>query len=257
MSDSDSALECIQAVKKMIAVSESNKALLDDYNTNTINQYNENLRLWNIKRQNNQDQLFRWQNRTGEYQIYADSKTQKTNEERLWNNCVSWLDTSPGHHNDWCVNDIGPGWYHSGQAGVCSPGFGKGICKRTPDQVNIEDQDYQNVKPALFNEPKPLYPPQPGLNPLGSITCCSSSVAVENSQLTNVGIEQLNTCINEKKTETSPDTSVPPSTVSSSPSTVSSSLFSNINQWYIIGFVIIIMIIMSSSSILFISFNLQ
>ena len=46
-----------------------------------------------------------------------------------WNNCVGWLDTNPGKHDDWCRNDKGQNWSHVGQDGAgCSKGFGKGVC---------------------------------------------------------------------------------------------------------------------------------
>lgn len=51
-------------------------------------------------------------------------------ERRAWNNCVVWGETTPGKHDDWCMNDIGPGWKHVGQEGAgCAKGWGKGICE--------------------------------------------------------------------------------------------------------------------------------
>jgi hypothetical protein len=50
---------------------------------------------------------------------------------RPWNNCVAWLETTPGRHDDWCANDFGTGWKHVGQdGGGCTPGFGKGTCSK-------------------------------------------------------------------------------------------------------------------------------
>lgn len=46
-----------------------------------------------------------------------------------WGNCVVWGETQAGKHDDWCVNDFGPGWTHTGQGGDnCAPGWGKGDC---------------------------------------------------------------------------------------------------------------------------------
>ena len=51
------------------------------------------------------------------------------NVAKQWNNCVSWNDTTAGRHNDWCANDHGGGWYHSGAIGNCTSGYGRGECK--------------------------------------------------------------------------------------------------------------------------------
>ncbi|MGL5934761.1 MAG: hypothetical protein ACRCZI_03960 [Cetobacterium sp.] len=54
-------------------------------------------------------------------------------ESKTWNNCVSWSDTTPGWHNDWCVSDIGANWQHTGQVqDDCIWGQGKGVCTYIP-----------------------------------------------------------------------------------------------------------------------------
>lgn len=56
---------------------------------------------------------------------------EKVWEKRPWNNCVPWAETSATKHDDWCTNDVGPGWKHIGQDGAgCTKGFGKGVCGR-------------------------------------------------------------------------------------------------------------------------------
>jgi hypothetical protein len=50
--------------------------------------------------------------------------------EKPWFSCVAWGETEAGKHNDWCANDHGQGWKHTGQInGGCTLGFGKGLCK--------------------------------------------------------------------------------------------------------------------------------
>jgi len=46
-----------------------------------------------------------------------------------WKICVAWVETTPGKHHDWCVNDLGHGFKHVGQdKGACAQGYGRGIC---------------------------------------------------------------------------------------------------------------------------------
>jgi hypothetical protein len=46
-----------------------------------------------------------------------------------WHHCVTWGQTAPGSHDDWCKSDFGPAFKHVGrQKAACPPGFGKGVC---------------------------------------------------------------------------------------------------------------------------------
>ena len=66
--------------------------------------------------------------------LTVSAGTVQSNVNQRWNNCVPWLETSPGKHDDWCQNDLqmyGGTWKHTGQTGEgCSPGFGFGLCTK-------------------------------------------------------------------------------------------------------------------------------
>lgn len=48
-----------------------------------------------------------------------------------WKNCVPWVETEPGKHNDFCQGEFGKEWKHTGRfKGGCSIDEGKGICSR-------------------------------------------------------------------------------------------------------------------------------
>jgi hypothetical protein len=181
---------CQQALILAKATVDKNTEILA-LNTTANNKYQADLSLYS----NYVTKLVQWTNKTGSYSNWQADMTRLTNEERPWNNCVDWLDTSAGKHDDYCVNDIGVGWYHAGQTGDgCSLGFGKGLCKRTASQVNID----LNADGYISTQPIPVLNPSPATVtptiPQGNITCCNNLINVTNSLLQSVDITQQSTC---------------------------------------------------------------
>lgn len=55
--------------------------------------------------------------------------TTKKQSIKPWKNCVPWDETESGKHDDFCQNDLGEGWKHTGRfKGGCGENEGKGIC---------------------------------------------------------------------------------------------------------------------------------
>jgi hypothetical protein len=141
------------------------------------------------------DNVKQWTDKTGNYSKWQADKIRLTNDALPWNNCVPWSDTSAGKHDDYCVNDIGIGWYHGGQTGNgCSIGFGKGLCKRTDAKINadLETDGYIAEQPIPIQKPILLLDKE--LIKQGNITCCSNIINVNDSLLQNVDITQASTC---------------------------------------------------------------
>lgn len=124
--------------------SESLSKSLTDYETALATYVQKNADNSN-RQQKRQD----WENLVGNFSDLIQIKSDLKTEAHNWNSCMAWSDTSPGHHNDWCEHDVGQGWYHAGQdGGGCTKGFGKGVCKRTQDQVERDfAQSHNNRKP--------------------------------------------------------------------------------------------------------------
>lgn len=55
----------------------------------------------------------------------------KIQKIKPWKNCVPWDEAEAGKHDDFCQNDLGEGWKHTGRfKGGCGADEGKGICSK-------------------------------------------------------------------------------------------------------------------------------
>ena len=117
---------------------------------------------YNAKKEEYVQKLDRWEKRIGEYEHYETKKKTLSDEKRIWVNCTLWDDARNRQHDDYCVNDFGPGWYHSkidATQGVCLLGSGQGVCKRTDARVmaDLDGQGYTRDKP-IFSLQEPIKP---------------------------------------------------------------------------------------------------
>lgn len=117
----------------------------------------------------------RWKNKSGEYSKWGDRLKNIQDEIKVWNNCVAWSGIF-GHH-DWCQQDTGFGTQISAGQHGCLKGWGKGECKRTPDQVEkqMTEEGYYRDEPSIR--------PKPSSIPNTNIQCCSqifSDISVTN-----------------------------------------------------------------------------
>jgi hypothetical protein len=181
---------CKKALILAKATTDKNTEILA-LNTTARLKYQSDLDLYNKYL----DNVKQWTDKTGNYSKWQTDKIRLTNDALPWSNCVPWPDTSAGKHDDYCVNDIGVGWYHGGQTGNgCSIGFGKGLCKRTDAKINIdlETDGYISAQPIPIQ--KPMLLPDKELIKQGNITCCDNIINVNDSLLQNVDITQASTC---------------------------------------------------------------
>jgi hypothetical protein len=134
------------------------------------NAYDTQNKLYQAYQQQYQD----WSNNRGQYANFGDRINQLTNEQKTWNNCVTWDQTSAHRHDDWCQNDVGQGWTHAGQTGGgCAWGWGKGVCQRTSDYVNsIVNTEKAAVEPARVSPPQQ----QPNAPSNNNIQCCTQLI---------------------------------------------------------------------------------
>jgi len=191
----DNSRSCKELADKAIASLDSNQYLKEDYINNKIPQYENQDREWNRKKKEYDDNLYNWTQRTGAYSRFETQRINLASEKRSWNNCVGWNETSAGKHNDWCINDVGQGWEHTGQEGSCSLGLGKGLCQRTPEKVKADMPEYYgSARPVPFTETQPVRPPNPPYVTVPPVTCCSNMTNVIGSTLTSSNINQLNEC---------------------------------------------------------------
>lgn len=87
-----------------------------------------------------------------------------------WNHCVLW--TGVYGHDDWCSNDISPGWVQVGAGQYdCAYGSGRGNCSPGPSAIAVFNSTW------LANNPEPQAPsPVPAFAekpPTVNISCCS------------------------------------------------------------------------------------
>lgn len=115
-------------------------------------------------------------------------------EERIWNNCVSWGNANDWKHDDWCHKDTQMDVHDHGTGG-CTPGFGKGVCKWSENQVYIMSR--QNCNDRQIADP--VQPQLTGLKQMDTTTlninCCNNIMDITGSDISSSIIEQSNSCI--------------------------------------------------------------
>ena len=195
LQDAEQSLNlCQKSLSDLQAMQQYNQGVVD-YNNNINTQYAAALAAWNQQKtqvdQNNN-------NATANYNSCRyNTNNNLYNDTHVWNNCILW--NNVGGHDDWCSNDLGGSWNEigSGQYG-CALGQGKGLCRRTQDQINM-----------IVNQqcPQPnyqSYPQQPIEGALKSqnttpvqINCCTNISTVVGSNVSGTSIDQANNCINQ------------------------------------------------------------
>lgn len=141
---------------------------------------------WRIREKRARDDQKSWDKRKEE--IFNSNQ-----ESKEWNNCVATWDADAGRHDDWCRNDFGEGWYHSGKSGYRCGLMNKGICSKTDDkrvreaiaQVKREWGD----RPSDFaeREPKQENFPLADQNQTSiNLNCCSNYMNVTGNAKQNI-----------------------------------------------------------------------
>jgi hypothetical protein len=75
--------------------------------------------------------LRRTEGYAGEVSVkYEVHHVMHTRKRRTWIDCVPWVQTTAGKHDERCINDLGPSSRHVAQETAgCRQGFGKGVCE--------------------------------------------------------------------------------------------------------------------------------
>ena len=249
---------CEEGIALMKAQQKANQVLVDDYN--------KNLTAWEAKK-STADTTWASENSTRikaqeQWDANVSAKAEeKRKDEQIWNNCAIWDETSAGKHTNWCVNDKGEGWYHSGQAGQagCPKGQGKGMCKKDDALRLREAKSELGARPVNYQEPKfsETKPTTPSQNQTAiNVACCANVLNVVGSDVTDSNIQQQNDCAKDLKAKaagTPPPAGTPAGTskVVKSTSTPVSSAKPNRRMLMVIVLVIISLILSSCSSGLF------
>ena len=222
LQDAEQSLNlCQKSLSDLQAMQQYNQDVVN-YNNNINIQYEAALAAWNQQKaqvdQNNN-------NATANYNSCRyNTNNNLYNDTHVWNNCILW--NNVGGHDDWCSNDLGGSWNEigAGQYG-CAWGQGKGLCRRTQDQINM-----------IVNQqcPQPnyqSYPQQPIEGALKSqnttpvqINCCTNISTIVGSNVSGTSIDQANNCINQLGSQINNIKSQPTPTPKSS---LFSSLFSS------------------------------
>lgn len=246
---------CESGVNEAKALMDRNKHKIDYYNTVEIPAYNKAYEEWKNRKSINDAKKINWRDLNGDYAWLTTKKQELTDEIKHWRDCTGpWNRVQDETHNDWCENDIGPGWYHfrdGSKHNACAWFFGiptqwNGACKRRPERVDQEINALKGPEP-IFTEIPPIIPTQPQIENPVSISCCANISQVFGSDVSDT--QMLQKCeyqINSKIQEiaSTPAPALPSSTVPALPSEAPSSPQ---NSYWI--FIIVLIIIFISSSI--------
>ena len=107
---------------------------------------------------------------------------------------------------------IGFGKHEGGSGSGCWPGFGKGVCKRTDDQVHnaAYNQTISEVgnRPGPFTEPEPIdeqgdYYHQSPIQMTANISCCANLVNIQGTgkNIAQSCQQSLDQAINTKESQ--------------------------------------------------------
>lgn len=136
-----------------------------------VDKYNNDLKRHEEYKREQQE----WDGNYGRYAYFSDRYNQIKGETKLWRDCVPWIDTTAGRHDDWCESTGGEGWHHTGQNGdsPCLPGFGRGVCTRTLDEVNrVLAIEKEPSRPPYVHPPEAYPSPPSDIN----IQCCTNTI---------------------------------------------------------------------------------
>lgn len=142
---------------------------------------------WKIREKRTRDSQADWDKRKQD--IYNGNQ-----ESKNWNNCSETWNADAGKHDDWCRNDFGDGWYHSGKSGDgCTKGMFKGVCSKTDDRRNREATDQttreKGDRPANFSEREPTqdnFPLTDQNQTSINMNCCSNYMNVTGNAKSNI-----------------------------------------------------------------------
>lgn len=199
----NSCKEGVNTIKEYI----QNNIKIQQLNNIKIDEYNSLYKLYN-------QEYIRWKD-----VLIVDWKTKRNdaynqlkNEYKLWKNCLALGQCNAYQHSDWCVNDYGTGWEHTGGINGTDSGQDcwagcRGKCQRTNSKLDFDISQWEIQNPPPIEPLAPVKPVlYPQLNtPDIAINCCDNITNVIGSDLTNTQLDQLNECITniEKKQESS------------------------------------------------------
>jgi hypothetical protein len=135
-----------------------------------------------------------WNANTGDFEYFAQRTKDLLAEKKETDNCMTWAAANAGNHNDYCVNDFGQGWIHTGKADSnCISGWGVAVCQRSADTVkNIVNGEKAALEPNIVPEPR-----QPDAPSNVQIQCCANIINTGVGDLRNVS-QRCQQAINEK-----------------------------------------------------------
>lgn len=185
------ALEDLKACKD--AVEQYKRILLENEeitkrNAEKTAQYRAAHSAWAIRKKSNEDAQASWDAR--KTQIFNGNQ-----ESREWNACVASWEADAGKHDDWCRNDFGHGWFHSGKTGYRCGLQNKGICSKTDEkrwqEATAQVTAERGARPANFNEPEPrdregIYAYDPQVQNDGQVQCCANILNINVGDANNV-----------------------------------------------------------------------
>ena len=203
VADAKAALKaCEDGIALIRAQQKANQVLVDDYNKRTQDVQSKRDK-YGVEKKAREDVQRDWDKRKTD--IFNGNQ-----EEKRWNSCVATWDCDAGKHDDWCRNDFGDGWYHSGKDQNCGA-CGKhgctqchGICKKTDDKRWQEASDQtareRGGRPGDYNEPWPndAAAIEQNKTPV-DIACCANVATIVGSQITDSTLTQQNNCLQSKK----------------------------------------------------------
>jgi hypothetical protein len=199
---------CEDGVKIIQATQKSNQVLIDDYNNRHKEweaKKNASNTTWEANNKARQDAQTAWDRKKQDF-------FNGNQESKWWNNCSPTWEADSGKHDDWCRNDFGDGWYHSGKVcgqdpcGFWNQGSCKGICSKTDNkrwneatQSTIREKGNRpdNYNDPRFSDSEPRTPEQNKTS--FSLACCSNITNVIGSDITDATIKQQNDCLSSKQ----------------------------------------------------------
>jgi hypothetical protein len=184
---------CESATKGLLDVVTRNQ-VLTDFNSDQNKYWGAAHKVWKERKANAEKQMSDWDNNTGVYSDFQNTKNAFLNEERLYKNCVLWTDVR--NQND-CTDDFGRGWSRvpgSEEQYSCIWSQGKSKCKRTTRKAE-DDFDLwktnQDRKRPTFNEPEPIekkgdfYHKELEVYPTVAINCCANIMNISAENVTD------------------------------------------------------------------------
>lgn len=200
--------------------------LIIDRNKSKTEEFSELERKWKKDKQEHDTKMVEWESRK------ERKKTELRNEIKLWEKCIdgNFYCSPYSLTHEWCANEFGQGWYHTGCEQSNCGIYRKGRCQRTSNKVDQDLQAWENSNPKpIFNEPYPTLNTEkfPESSQF-AINCCSSLLNAVGSNIDESNINQLNDCYAKINSEVQQSSTEAPKTNSQPTSSMTEKSTDNI-----------------------------